>query len=1298
MASQRIRPSLADLYDEPAFPELEPGQAPAASVVRQRPPAVSSSPLPPPIPVLPPSPADQAAPPPPPSKPKSRFAIQREKDAAAAAAAAAAQAANGAQRFELDFDDEGEDEVERGGGALPRGGGRPSLVKGVVERPVGATSARAPKPPTAPGPTRPSPLGARPTGFPSSSRGVFPRQTAPPPPAPPASSSAPPNLADDLDSASADQDADPTSLNGLLDSVSRENDDVLRGMSEAQILEEQRQIREELGLSDGVLKMLQARAQKRAPAPRATPTPRARPAPAGAPAPRAPRQGVADEGEVGEEEGSPEYIRRHFFPDEPHNPALDWMKPPAQAAGAGDDSAPAAARLSFNVQGRLLEGEAAPAAPAAAPDHHVSSATTFTVPSLLALTASSVPSQRSTAFAILHRILSRSSEHAPQFGEREWQAFRVQAAQRAGWALRDSNLGVVGACIALLAVLLAQDVAVPAAAAAVPRLEGAEETATVSLTFLETAPLPALSSHLSLGAVPRPSLDAILSVLTSLVYLSRSSSTSSDILDSIYDTPRLLESFVSTFLAVPYPSTSSSSPPAPAALAFLALLARTSRSRASLLCTRSLVDPTLRFIALPPWELPPSASAARALGDALLRGTIELWTTLARYGLATDLRGKAAPLLDGLVERVGELRRDPSSSGGGAGTAWIAPFLGLLGMWTTAAVDPHVTGHDVTWSQVEGFRDVALEAYELGFALGEASGEGRAMLSAAVELLGSWLEGSKVNRSWRGEEERKWVRESLGGDFADGARARTLVDRVLAVVAGGEAEDLEGWAGLAARAVRLSDAYADPIEPATPQLFVLDAATAGKVVQGIVGGSAGSASLALAALLLPRLDLATRLSATVALLPMLGVEEAVTARDLVDWLLAVVAKPDNHIRPPVATLDAQLELPALAQAAILRPFLTYAIVTASGGRVVGPLFPTSRDIKLTACLAPFAPAGHVLSPNWPLAALTELLRSGTSPVFQQLPKGWNASELQLVRSSIALMRFVRSATATGAARAAGDAPALVYDLVKVFMLEKDSSGTTKGSSGADAEVFRDQACQASMGALLAELSVGAQATPQVLLADERDASATIEGISAVVSSAPFYQLYTDLAGLYDAISLSDRLFGLILLPPLAMAYPIDYRRLIWTDYAHVLPSLNFSVDEAISDVGGAGALAAYLVPAESSEPMLAAYVDALVAGRVSSERTPFLHLVALHHVAVALLEPESSGGKSAAKLVKALVGRGASRTLSEVVRYRQAQVGEEVILPPACLEAGAEQRAAQVARLKELAGAELSAKVDELVR
>ncbi|GAA6048308.1 hypothetical protein JCM3770_000941 [Rhodotorula araucariae] len=1292
MASQRIRPSLADLYDEPAFPELEPGQAPAARVVRERPPAlISASSLPPPIPVVPPTTASEATQPAP-AKPKSRFTLQREKDAAERAAAPAPGAA---QRFHLDFDGqgaaEGEGELERGGGALPRAG-RPSIVRGVVERPAGARTG-PPKPPSAPGPPIPSPLAGRPTGFPSSSRGLFPRKAAPAPPMPPAH----PGIVDSLE----DEDegsADATSVHGLLESVSRENDDILRGMSEAQILEEQRQIREELGLSEGVLRMLQERGKKRAP----VPMPRVRPAPAGA---QALQEKVRrDQDDEADDEGSPEYIRRHFFPNEPQNPALDWMRPPKPASDAETSAClPPAARLSFDVQGRMLADSEASAVPSGAADHHVSSSTTFTVPSLLSLTASSVPFQRSTAFSILQRILARADEYAPRFGEQEWQALRVQAAQRAGWALRDPNLGVVGGCVALLATLLAQDVAAPPAEA-LPRVEGAEEPTTIVSTFLATTPLASLASHLSIGALPRASLLSILSIVTSLVNLSRASTSAGDLLDAIYSTPRLLESIVSMFLAVPYPPTSSSASPAPAALALLSLLVRTSRTRASLLCTRGLIDPTLRFVALPPWELPASSAAARALGDALLRGTIDLWTTLGRYGLATDLRGKAAPLLDGLVERVGELRRAGAGlSSAAADAGWMPPFLGLLSIWTTAAIDPHVTGHDVTWSQVQGWRDVALEAGELGFALVGADDDavgcgGREVLSAAWGLFGSWLEGSKVNRSWRGEDERKWVIETLGPDFAAGGRARVLLDRALVELGGEKEKDSEGeaWARLAASALRLSDAYADEFEPATPQLFGVDAAVADAVVRAAAAATpTGPASIAVAVLLLPRLDLPARVTATVDLLPRLGVQNAVTARDLIDWLLDVIARPENRSLAPVTCLDPILELPSLAQSAILRPFLAHTIVTATGGRVVGPLFPTTRDIKLTGCLAPFAPPGPVLSPNWPLAALAELLRSASSPVFRQLPKDWDASELQLVRASLALMRFVRAA---GSADTRTDSPpALVYELVKVFMLEKDNGGATTGASGAEGEVFRDEACQFSMGALLGELSIGKRATPQILAPDMRAVSETLEGVSALVSSAPFYQLYTDLVGLYDAISLSDRLFGLVLLPPLAMAYPVDYRRLLWTDYAHLLPTLRFAVPDAIGDVvpggGVSGVLGAYLAPRETSEPMLAAYVDALASGRVTRAQTPFVHLIALHHVAAAF----EVGGPSAQKLAKALVLRGAMGTLQEVVRYRQAKEGEVLVPPPACFEADAGERRDRVQRLKELVGSELADKVEELV-
>ncbi|CEQ40158.1 SPOSA6832_01761, partial [Sporobolomyces salmonicolor] len=693
-----------------------------------------------PIPVIPPSTLGaSSSPATPPAKPKSRFALQREKEAADRAAAG-----SGTQRFELDLDGDG--------GALPRASPRPSLVKDILERPVSRTA--PPRAPTAPGLARPSPLHAPSTGFPTSGRGVFSRKSS--------QLTSSPAFVEPASSESASPLAPDESVDGLLASVSQENEGVLRGMSEAQILEEQRQIREEMGLSDGILKMLQERANKRegglktlsSTRAKAAPAPRTRPAPAAAPAPPQSRQ--PEPADDDDDDGSPEYIRRHFFPNEPENPALNWMKPrPHEPRADTPTEASQLAILSFNLQGALLaEAAALHAAPLLAADHHVSSSSAFTIPSLLSLTASSVPSQRSTAFTVLHRILVHPSNHSKVIGEKEW------------------------------------------------------------------------------------------------------------------------------------------------------------------------------------------------------------------------------------------------------------------------------------------------------------------------------------------------------------------------------------------------------------------------------------------------------------------------------------------------------------------------------------------------------------APDWPLCALDELLRSGISPVFLKLPAGWDASELQLVKTTLSLMRLAVEASTVGRLKA----PALVYDLIKVFMLEKDNGGTATASMSAQADLFRNEAVQHSIGALLAPLSIGCQPAKQVLCSDTRRTSETLEGISSLVSSAPFYQLYTDLVGLYDSISLSDRLFGLVLVPPLAMAYPVDYRRLLWTDYAHVLRTLRFDVGEAISDATGEGALAAYLAPAESNETMLKAYADALASGTVTVEQSPFFALVAVHHVSQALFgEGDGVDDKVKARLAKVLVGQADREALRNVVGYEQSGRGEVIKCLPACYAGTEEGRKKRVEKLQALVGEEGRARLAPLL-
>ncbi|BGP64204.1 hypothetical protein NBRC10512v2_005559 [Rhodotorula toruloides] len=1171
--AQHIRPSLAELsdYDQPAFPELDTPAQPAARVTRARPPTVASS-LPPPIPFIKPSssttPAEPEAKP---HKLKSRFALQREKEAAAAAQRATP---TGAERFELSLD-ELDAEVAGHDDGLPRR----DIIKDVLERPTSR-----PKPSAAPGPSRPSPLAPgnlRPTGFPAPGRGVFPRKSQAPAPTPSASASSSPRVfrtsslipptPTPSSSDAASLTSNPTdSLSSLLTSVSRENEDLVSRMSEEEILEEQRQIREEMGLSEGVLRMLQMRGQRR----RGEGEKK--------------REGtMRDEGEKSASY-RPEYIRRHFFPNEPPNPALDWTRP-VPPPSTSSSSTPA------SLQTRTFDLTGAPVASSTATDSPAEAA---------------------------HRQITT-----------------------------DGPFG-----------------------------------------FLDSEPLLPLTKHLDLAALPASALLDILSILSLIVDLARTSaspSNASDILDSLFSTPRLLEAVSSAFIAVSWPPAPSSTTPSPAALNFLTSLARSSRTRAKQLATRSLIDSTMRFVALPPWDL--ELSADQKVGDDLFCATLELWSTLARYGLATDLRAKSSPLLETLHECISDPSFDPS----GRDARWTARYLELISLWTTAATDPHVTGHDVTWSQVEGLREVVVEAYERAM---ERDGEGaKRVVAAAWEALGSWVEGSKVNKSRRGEDERRWVRERFEAALASGGEAeRMVLDALRMVEEGGEGH--ETATRVAAAALRLSQALEDEAEPANDVKPLLDIPQdiAARVVRAIVRQSPSLVTTAIAVSLLPRIALPDRLDLTLALLPLLHVEDAVTARDLVDWVFCTLSNADASFST-LAALDTTLELPALARSSILRPFVTHAIVTATGGRVVGPLYPTPQDLKLTGCLAPFAPTDPVLSPDWPLCALDELLRSATSPVFQRLPDGWDASEVELVQTSLALMRVVY---ASPSVQQKPDPPTLIFDLIKVFMLEKDNGATT-GTSGATAEVFRDETVQRSMTALLEPLAIKHSRSKQILQPDTRTSDATIEGVSARLSTAPFYQLFTDLVGLYDSISLSDRLFGLVLIPPLAMSYPADYRRLIWTDYAHILRHLRFSVDDAISDVDSTRvetALASYLEPRETNEALLMAYVDALSSGAVSEESTPFLHFVALHHVASAVCVDEAdSASTTAAKLVKALVARRADKVLQQVVRYRQAVEGEDVKVPPACFDEDEAFVGERQQRLRALVGDGGSRQLDALL-
>lgn len=1082
----------------------------------------------------------------------------------------------------------------------------PRLVGDVIER---DSDLAPPLPPTAPGLSAPSPLADRRTGFPSSDQLPSTSCFA-------ATSTAP----------AVDLSAPHDSLPALLSSISAANDGVLAGMTEREILEEQRQIRESMGLSAGVLRMLEERGRKKveqqAPVARAVRPPTTEPVKVVKPA-------VAED----EEEGSPEYIRRHFFPNEPQNHNLDWMRDNSTEAS----SSTATSTRTFDLQGALLLTTSS-LPQATTSSHHVSSSTSFTTASLLSLTSSSVPSQRSTSFLVLNRILTNPS-HEDVLGKPDWTALQHAATLHATHALRDPNLLVTSTALSLLAHLLSSEPPPPPPSTT----PGVEVPPTLLETLLSADPYPALSLLLSSPLSPS-STSSILSITGSILALALPPSLAlEELLASA-----LLPLLAKTTLFLPYPPTSPS--PSLQTLSLLISLARSSRPHAQVLLDKNLVDPAMRFLSILPWELD---AEQRELGYALVEGTLEYWAVLGRYGLGTSLRTKGASLVEGIVARCEAVFRGVEEGREELGV--VEKWIELMGVWMVAAVDPHVTGHDILWTQVEEWRDLALEAAE--WSLGREEG---GVLRRAWELLGEWVEGSKVNKPWKGEAERTWIGKKMGSEWAEGGRAVERVRTALETLVEGSGEaELE--AGIALAASRLSNAYEEDSNPPTSALFAIDSALVEATFAALLPRSDLSwSAIRLLVALLPRIEsLPSRLSATLDVLQLLGPGDEVSARDLANWVFTTVASPSSHPFPSISALSPTLELPSLTNVVILRPFLTYAIVTASGGRVVGPLHPSPRDIRLTASQRPFASTTTLLAPDWPLLALNELLRSGTSPVFQQLPPGWDATELDIVRSSLALMRFV---AATPVVRTTIAGPLLVYDLIKVFMLEKDN--TTSGKAGAESDLFREEGITKSLAELLAPLAIGSQ-VEQVRRDDTRVAGETIEGVSALVSSAPLYRLYTDLVGLYDSISMSHPSFAQVLLPPLAMAYPIDYRKLLWIDYAHLLRTIKISVEEAITDAPGSGALATYLYPTERNDSLLGAYGDALVSRKTPDEPDSFLSFVAVHHVAASLFGEEQPTLMER-RLAGAVVGQGSRELVERLLRYEQGGEGEKLRLPPSC--------------------------------
>lgn len=969
------------------------------------------------------------------------------------------------------------------------------------------------------------------------------------------------------------------------------------------------------------------------------------------------------------EEGTAEYIRQRYFPNAPANdPNLAWM----QGNPLPDQSSTS---LRFDLHGNVIPLSVATNLPTHLGLHHHAEGSTagYTLDDIFLLSRSTVPAQRATMLGVLAHIMLNLGKAKkgkfPALDVLEPQAEEIRKRIIAAGAEAINERGSVGARAieVVWAALVGWD-------EDITDLEGVElqqssdaAIASLQLDFF----LPQIATALSQGDAVPESLTQLLAILHRLAQQSNK------IAESIVQTPNLLTNTFRSFLLTPIPPKENDPLPEPAALQFLITLASASRVNAEAL--KEPTDALLRFIT----PLPPSSPFPSALATSLLTLTLRLYTTLASYGLYSNIATTAMQPFSRLSQYI----LSPTCTSQKLKIAW----LDLLNAWIVCAVDPHKTtpDHDILWSQVVGWgwKD---EIGQFAEGLGNMEGEWRAW-GAVWGAQAQWLEGCKVNGIKGGEAERTEFAESVKGDFRDGVRGR-VVHEVLDSLqreldAEGVVQDLSNaavYAGLLSAVIRLWLACLPPhLEgpPSSPPFelpFPGISGVCAKLVTRSLWGAIGSNVMdarnyvharQLSGFLAAYLTLSRRLpgiseelwiaqALSILLRCMPGDED--TATTVVEELMRLVAS-DWVNQHQIASPTVIWEKGGLS---ILSPFLSHTILPDKSNRVA-PLQITPRSIATSLTLRlPMASHrrsfGLPLHRDWTFAPINHLLRSADSEVFKHLPSGWDSSEVEVTRASLFLSGLSRDILS----RFSLDQFALsreeaVFGCMRMFMLEhgqpdNDSSG----------EVFRDAVVERLTSQVLEPYSYEASQRTPAKIGQTSVVNPNLEQVAArfLGGTTPFFQFYTDFVALYDAISFSDTTFAKLLLAPTSMRYAVDYRKHLWNDFNHILKTIRTPCEQVLC-----GGLKEYLYPIENDPQLIGAYLRALLKEPLQD----FVRLVAMHHIASSiwpdLREEGMSNEARAEKLIKAIVAQGSNEVVKEIVSYRQTFPGP-TWLPPECFE------------------------------
>ncbi|KAF8216352.1 hypothetical protein K438DRAFT_1797081 [Mycena galopus ATCC 62051] len=1021
--------------------------------------------------------------------------------------------------------------------------------------------------------------------------------------------------------------------------------------------------------------------------------------------------------ELEPEEGTPEYIRRRFFPSAPaHNPDLAWMDdtPPPNPIS----SVPPPDLLRFDLAGNPLAVPLHASLPTHlglhhhAPDADGVQRAGYTLSDIFTTAHSSVRAQRVAGMRMLGGVarwvgavargdadLIPGALKASEIGELKARvlATGVGALAERG-ALGVHAVEVVWECVVgwyegeeALNVDVEQD------------MEGVELGSKEDAFPLKQL-LPQIVAALSIQS-ESPDSSTSSRILAILHRLARQTN---EIAAEIVSTPNLITCLFRAFLLTDHVTAN------PAALDILITLASSTRANAQMLTPPA--DALLRFVATLP---PPPGSAV------LLSKTLTFYKTLAAYGLYAHVASTAHLQLAALAEYL-LAQNDADNETGSAATrvAWLE----VLEAWTVCATDPHATTpeHEILWSQVVAWgwnQDILALRARLSTAT-----EDWKTWAALWRAESAWVEGARVNGVRGGEAERVECVAAIKAGFEDGEtrKEHAVVRGALGAFAaalkdfgtGGAAKlrVLGRLAEVLMSAMRLWLACLSPAAdgPLTAPPFSLPFAHLSELCARLVNhplwarlpksGPGYVLYRPLACLLAVYLRLSQRLpdvsgdvwmAQALSILARLMPGDEEYALQTMEEVLALVTPQWTQARG----LGVPQEVWDRGGVAILKPFLVRAVQPRNDVNV-GPWCATPGSIKRATTLRlPVVTSsqrdhGLPLRRDWTLLPLDHLLRSGTSSVFNNLPAGWNASEVDVTRGALLLTKVAREVAARYSfVEFVLSREEAVFGCMKIFMLEH---GQPHGDGDSSEEVFRDAIVGRLVNDLLAPYTAAASSSssmPSSPVIPSPPAQLNLEHVAVgfLGAGTPFYQYYTDFVALYDAISFAHPTFARLLLPPTSMRYALDYRRHLWNDFGHVLKSVRTEPGDVI-----AGDLGQFLWPVESDAQMLGAYLKALVnRGGLHG----FLKMVATHHIACSIWPDlrESGGEERAEKLLRVVLDQGEMEVVREVVCYQQVREGR-VQVPPQCFELSEEAKRARLEYIGRVGGEPFMRRIEGLLR